>query len=114
QDAELVAAEPPDDVGIAHAVDEDLGDMLEGGIAGSMAVLVVDGLQPVEVEIDDAGRRAVAPGKGHHARQLAHEGTSVRDWHQRILVGEALEKGDAAPRLVELAAQPIDLAEKAQ
>jgi len=33
QHAELVAAEASHDIGVAHAVDEDLGDMLQRGVA---------------------------------------------------------------------------------
>ena len=95
----LVAAEAADDIGRCAHCRAASSPQPERRVARRMAVVVVHLLHAVDVEIDDAGRRAVALGEGHHARQLAHEGAAVRDRHQRIFVGEPLEIVDAlAPR----------------
>jgi hypothetical protein len=93
----LVAAHAADDVALADVGDQALGDRLQRRVAGGVAVAVVDRLEAVEVEIDEAGRRAVALGEGLHAGQLAHEGAAVEQRGQRVAVGQAL--GLAEPRL---------------
>ena len=75
-----------------------LGDMAQRRVAGRMAVLVVDLLHAVDVEIDDARRHAIALGEGDHPRQLAHKGAPVGDRRQRVLVGQPLERGDLGSR----------------
>jgi hypothetical protein len=55
-----------------------------------MAMGVVDLLQAVDVEIDNARWQAVAPSESDHA-QLSHEGTPICDRRKRILVGEAFD-----------------------
>ncbi len=52
QDAELLAAEPRRDVVVAQLHAEDLGDALEHGVAGEVAVRVVDVAEQVEVGHD--------------------------------------------------------------
>ncbi len=42
------------------------GHLLQGGVARRVAVAVVDGLEAIEIEIDQAGGRAVAAGEGLH------------------------------------------------
>ena len=59
-DAELVAAEADDLVDAAHGIEDPLRDLLQRARAGEMAEEVVDGLEVVEVEEDDAEDRAVA------------------------------------------------------
>ena len=60
QDAELLAAEPRRDVVVAQLRAEDLGDALEHGVAGEMAVRVVDVAQEVEVGHDQRERTVEA------------------------------------------------------
>ena len=67
EDGELLAAEARGDVVVAQLPVEDVGDALEDGVAGEMAVRVVDVPEEVEVGHDhgDIGarsaRRARAP-----------------------------------------------------
>ena len=56
QDAELLAAEPRRDVVVAQLHAEDLGDALEHGVAGEVAVGVVDVAEQVEVGHDQGER----------------------------------------------------------
>ena len=46
-------------------------------------------------------------GERDRAGQLAYKGAPVGDRDQRILVGQAFERGDAAARLGELVAQTV-------
>ena len=50
QHRELVAAEPPDQVGLARLGGQRVGDVPEEVVAGAVAVGVVDQLEPVDVE----------------------------------------------------------------
>src|SRR3546814_10772701 len=59
-DAELVAAEAADHVGGPRVAQQDLADPLEHGVAGRMAVGIVQRLQPIDVEIEHSAGRAVA------------------------------------------------------
>src|SRR2546426_6926214 len=53
EDRELVAAVAGDDVDPARLFHEDLGDLTQGLVADRVAELVVDALEPVEVEKHD-------------------------------------------------------------
>ena len=52
QDGELVAADAGGGVGVAHHVVDAVGDAHEHGVADVVAELVVDRLEPVEVEVE--------------------------------------------------------------
>ena len=106
-DAEFVAAETADDVGFADVRREDLRDLPDDRVARGMSLGVVDLLEPVDVEIDDAGRSAVAFGERQVARQLAEEGAPVRDRRKRILVGELFEILDPRAAVLQLLAHPV-------
>ena len=79
-----------------------------------MPFRIVELLQPVQIEIDDAGRRAVTFGIGENARQFANEGATVLNGRQRILVGELLEIFDPRPAFIELLAHPVDFLHQLQ
>ena len=83
--------------------------MDQGPVAGGMAMGVVDHLQVVDVQIDQAGRRAIAVGEGDHARQLAHEGAAVGGGRQGVAVGQLLQLAQALVGRLDLAAQGFDL-----
>jgi len=102
QKPEFVAAQPADHVAGAHAVDQQARDLEQRRVACGVAVAVVDLLQIVEVEIDQAAGAAVALGKCHHARQFAQEGPPVGDRHERIFVDQPLELAQPRTRAIEL------------
>ncbi len=60
QDRELVAAEPREHVGLAHAAGKQLGDPDDHIIAGLVAERVVDVLEVVQVEHQQRALGAVA------------------------------------------------------
>ncbi len=62
QDGELIAAQPRHNVGGAHVPHEHHRHRLEHGVAGGMAVAIVDGLEVVEVEVDERRIRFIALG----------------------------------------------------
>ena len=108
-DAELVAAQAPDDVRGAHIAQQQLGDVLERRVAGGVAPGVVDPLHAVDVEVEHAAGHAVALGEGDHARELAHEGAPVEHRRQRIPVGQLLQVLDPPARPAQLLAQALGL-----
>ena len=62
QDGELVAAQPRDQVAGPHAAGEQRGDLSQRLVAAGVAVAVVDLLEVVDVEEDDADDGAGAGG----------------------------------------------------
>ena len=82
---------------------------LEQRIAGGVAVLIVDRLEAVEIDIKQRRRRAVALDISQRALQLALEAAPVEDIEQRVDVGARLKLGDAGASLVQLALEALDL-----
>ncbi len=66
-DDELVAAEAGDQVGAVGASSQPLGEDADEPVAGVVAEVVVDGLEPVEVE-EQRGDRARLPGANRSSR----------------------------------------------
>jgi hypothetical protein len=58
QHGEFVAAQPPHRVALAHALAQDAGHRLQHGVAGQVALAVVDGLEMVQVDDQQGGRPA--------------------------------------------------------
>src|SRR5207342_1175512 len=79
QDRELVSAEARNRVGRAHEVLEPSSDLLEDLVAGRMAEAVVDGLEVVEVDEDDADRRATAARPLDRMLDTVGEESAVRE-----------------------------------
>ena len=79
QDRELVSPEARDRVGRPHRVLEPSRDLLEDRVAGRMAETVVDGLEVVEVDEDDADRRASAPRALDRMLDAVCEESAVRE-----------------------------------
>ena len=71
---------------------QSLGHRLQRRVAGGMTVLVVDGLEPVEVKIDQAGRGPIALGKGAHAVQFPQKPPPVQQRRQRVAVRQVLRR----------------------
>src|SRR5258705_443539 len=63
-DAELVPPEARGPVHVAYGGEDDLGDLLQDGRADLMPVAVVDQLEVVEVQHDEAELAVVAVGAG--------------------------------------------------
>jgi hypothetical protein len=95
QHGELVAAQPRHHVLTAHGGAEPPGHGGEQGVAGGVAVAVVDGLEAVEVEVEQrrAGAGRLALGALVQRLQQAHpEGAAVEQPGQRVaggLLGQA-------------------------
>jgi hypothetical protein len=85
-DRELVAAEPAQDVALAEAVAQDVGERAHDPVARRVAAEVVDVLEVVEIEQQ---QRAVA--EREPAFQFPGEGAAVEQSGQRILVGHSDE-----------------------
>src|SRR3954453_21120152 len=77
RERELLAAVAREQVGGAQAHGPGRGGLLEQPVAGEVPVLVVVGLEVVEVEDGDAQRRALAPRARELARQLLLPGAPV-------------------------------------
>ena len=104
---ELVAAQPRDRIGAAHAMAESLRHLGEQQVAGLVAERVVDQLEVVEVEEDDRQLLRVRVLCEQAARQLLQKALAVQQPGQLIvlrhvedaalrplLVGDVLEDGD--------------------
>ena len=82
---------------------------LQGRIARRVAEPVVDRLEPVEIEEDQAAGRLVALAEGDHPRQLAGEGPPVEHGGQGIAVGQELDLVEAPLQPRQLGAQGVGL-----
>src|SRR6266849_8235296 len=107
--AEFIAAEAPDNVTRPDILAQHSSNMAQRRVPRGMAVLVVDLLHVVDVEINDARRHAIAVGEGNHTGQLTHKRAPVGNRGQRIFVSEAFERGDPTARPSELVAQAVAL-----
>ncbi|MNV74987.1 hypothetical protein D3C71_1682470 [compost metagenome] len=74
---ELFAAEAGEQITRPQALLQTLGGMLQAGVAGQMAILVVDLLEMVEVHHQDGRGALAAHGLGLGAVQLFVEGLAV-------------------------------------
>ena len=72
-DGELVAAEPPDEIDLAHAFLQPRRDLREQRIAGGMAERVVDVLEAVEIEAEHRHQLAVPLGRARRRGRDAGE-----------------------------------------
>ena len=77
EDGELVAAEPGEHVGLAHAHPQQRGDAAKQVVAGAVAERVVDVLEVVEVEHQHGAAAAVAPHLGDPLVELVLEPAAV-------------------------------------
>src|SRR5207237_10776445 len=83
-DCELVAADARARVYAARARLYDVGDATQSLVARLVSVRVVDTLEVVNVNQEQAERVAVAFGARHLALQLALEASAVREYRQMI------------------------------
>ena len=92
--------------------DERRRDRLEHGVAGAVAVAVVDRLEAVEIDIDQRRAGAVALDVSQRALELALETAAVEHVGQRIDVDPRLEIQNARARILQLRRQRVDLGGK--
>ena len=97
-DGELVAAEPRQEVRLAHAAAQPLGDRLQKRIADRMTEPVVDLLEAVEVDPVQGERGALVQAAERVLERLA-EIEAVGDAGQRIVAGEPLDLFLGSPLL---------------
>ena len=96
---ELIATEPRDAVHGAHGDQEPFGDLAQDRVAGGMAVRVVDLLEAVEVDEDQAGRLPRALGQGQGLGEAIDQQVAVGESRQGIVSGLL---GQGGLRLLEL------------
>ena len=87
QDRELVAAEARQQVALAQLRPDALGDVDEQLVARRVTERVVDHLEVVEVEEDDAGRRGRVARADEPALDLLDEEGPVAETRQRVVIG---------------------------
>ncbi len=88
---ELVAAETPERVGVAHDAVEPRGDRLQQLVAGAVAERVVDALEVVEVDEQRRHRRLAATRAGEHLLDAVEDQRAVRQAGQRVVGGQERE-----------------------
>ena len=88
QDQELVAALAREQVGRAHDAAQAHRDPPQQLVAGRVAEAVVDGLEVVEVDVQQRDRMAAAPGAREAEREVLVEQRAVRQLRERVVVGE--------------------------
>ncbi len=87
-DAELVAAEPSDEVGLPNAVPQRPGHVLQEPVAVLVSEDVVDLLEPVQVEVQSGQRLSVAPCHRERLLRLLAEEPAVGQSRQAVVVGQ--------------------------
>ena len=111
EDDELVAAIAADDLVVAEALDEVLGQSAQGLVTRHVAVQVIDELEAVEIEADERAMRSRM--RLEPVRDLLVEAHAVEDARQRIVlghVGEILLRGrDLLCHRLENAAELADV-----
>ena len=93
QDAEFVAAEARDRVGVAHRLADERRDLAQHVVAREMAARVVDGLEAVEVEVAHHVDLAAGPRNFERLAEAALELAAVDESGQCVvtrLVGHLL------------------------
>ena len=104
-DGELVAAEPRDGIDLADGILEARGRLLDQLVAARMAERVVDGLEAVEVDIEQADLPVGARDGKQRALQPVLEQRAVGQAGQRVVEGEILRMALAALQRARGAAQ---------
>ena len=104
-DDELIAAQPGDDVGAAHDREQPPGGLAQHGVAGVVAVHVVDVLETIEVEEGDGDVLAVALCPGQLSSEKLVEEAAVGESCQRVAQGEG---GQVRLQLTQFGHVPAD------
>ncbi len=85
---ELVAAQPRDQIGLAHGGPEALAQLTQKLVARGVAVGVVDRLEIIEIHHAHDQQIFVAAGPGHGQRQVVFEGKAVGQAGQGVVAGQ--------------------------
>jgi hypothetical protein len=112
QHDEFVAADARDHVGGAHVADKHSGDRLEHGVAGGVAMAIVDRLEVVEIEKNKRRARAVTLDVSERALEFSLEAATVERLGERIDVDPRLDRANSGARSFEFAGKPLDLGGK--
>jgi len=94
ENQELVAAEPTDDVALAHAVIDTGGDLGDEGVAGRMSAGIVDLLEPIEVQHQHRDHGPVSLGAGKFVLGVLDEQVPVRQTSQLVEIRQRLHFGE--------------------
>src|SRR5271170_2604211 len=86
-DREFVAAQTRDGVGVARTLSQPLGNAFEQPVPDRMSVGVVDGLEPIDVEIQH-GDAAASRDARESAPQILEEQHTIGKVGQRIVVSQ--------------------------
>ena len=114
EDHELVAADAADVVDGAYGCAQPAADLLEHHVADGMSVLIVDGLEIVEIDHQHGAADIVAPEMLDFPGESLLQAAAVEQLGQRLDEREALERLVGAlelllhPRQVAHAAMPLD------
>ena len=84
QNGELLAAEPSDQIAVRQSVSGPLGEVRENAVTGHMSMRVVDALEVVQVEHQQADRRLCASRVGKFRFRVAEERTAREDPGQMV------------------------------
>src|SRR3954453_5019587 len=101
QDDELLSAHPAAEVALAGLFPEDLTEPNQDLVAGVVPELVVDRLEVIDVEGDEADWRVVATGAGQLRSGSLDESAAVEQAGETVdasFPGEPLHHGLVAPR----------------
>src|SRR5438309_7627176 len=91
QGAEFIAAEASDDVGLAEALPQQAGDLLEGVIAFAMAKFVVDVFKIIHIDEDQRRAHALARTQLQVLFRQADETAAIMQTGQLIKEREAAQ-----------------------
>ena len=108
---EFIAAEPPDNVGLAHLRQKQRGDMDQAGIAGRMAILVVDLFEAVQIDENECGGVAIAFVHRQGARQFTLEGATIEHRNERVEIGQSLRLAKPLLQKIDVALEALVLRE---
>ena len=98
QHAKLVAANPRNQIGAAQLRLQQRRDMPDRGIAGGMAMRVIDGLEAVDINKEQRGVRAMPLRLCERDRKRTDQHTTIGERHHRIGMRESLKLGTTQPQ----------------
>ena len=110
---ELVAPDAGDAVGAARRVADALGHRAQDLVAGLVAQVVVDRLEPVEIDEDEPHPALPPSGSQQHLVQGLEKEGAIRKAGEAVVAGQALQLGLRLPQVeeppVEIAIEPLEL-----
>lgn len=88
RDCKLIPTQTPDDIGLAHILNQRFGDMPDDRIACGMPETIIDQLEAIKIDVDQAERCSVAFRQSDFAPQFPLEGAAVEHWAKCVAVRE--------------------------